>query len=92
MALVWPAPSWSVLLRRTITRRPSGLGDILDVEPNQLGTPEAAGKAQQQDRAVARDGLLRVLRTVTVPPPPPINASGKIGQPLAGWLFQRAGA
>ena len=40
------------LLRRIVTRSPSGLGQIGDLEGDQLGATERAGEAQGQQRAV----------------------------------------
>ena len=48
-------PSWSVLARRSTTTRPALENSrIAHLEPDQLGTAEGAGKAEQQQGAIAQ--------------------------------------
>jgi hypothetical protein len=52
-----PLPSWSVLLRRIVTRSPSGVSArSATSRAHQLRAAERAGKAQRQQRAVSLAG------------------------------------
>ena len=57
MVISAPCPSWSVLLRRIVTRSPSGVSTrSSDLQRHQLGPAERAGEAQRQQRAVPLAG------------------------------------
>jgi hypothetical protein len=46
MAMTWPCPSWSVLLRRIVTSLGRFL-DVVGVQTDQLRAAEGAGKADE---------------------------------------------
>jgi hypothetical protein len=54
MVISCPSPLWSVLLRRILTRRPSGTSlKVLDLERHQFAAAESAGEARRQQCSVA---------------------------------------
>jgi hypothetical protein len=84
-----PSPSWSVFDRRSRTRRPSTLSsEVLDVQGDELAATEAAGEAEEQQRAVAQ--LERVAAPQAGRLEEQAEVRGQDGRRLA--LRSRAGA